>query len=84
MPIYEYRCDDCGATFEALVRSGHRGDAQCPRCSGAHLSREMSVFAARGASADGARAAADAIAANGGGTGRMGGGGCCGGGCACH
>jgi putative FmdB family regulatory protein len=82
MPIYEYRCEDCGTSFEALVRPGHRGDAQCPRCSGARLSREMSVFAARGA--DGARAAADAITANGGGTGRMGGGGCCGGGCACH
>jgi putative FmdB family regulatory protein len=81
MPIYEFRCEDCGTSFETLVRGA--GDAQCPRCDGSRLAREMSVFAARGASADSARAAADAIASNGGGTGRMGGG-CCGGACGCR
>jgi putative FmdB family regulatory protein len=84
MPIYEFRCEDCGTSFETLVRAGHRGDAQCPRCNGARLVREMSVFASRGGAGDSARAAADAIASNGGGTGRMGGGGCCGGACGCH
>jgi putative FmdB family regulatory protein len=84
MPIYEFRCEDCGASFETLVRSGHRGDAHCPRCNGARLAREMSVFAARGAVGDSARAAADAIASNGASRGRMGGGGCCGGACGCN
>jgi putative FmdB family regulatory protein len=85
MPIYEFRCDDCGTAFETLVRAGHRGDAQCPRCNGGRLSREMSVFAAGSGGAGAAMsAAADAIASGGGTTGRMGGGGCCGGGCGCH
>jgi putative FmdB family regulatory protein len=85
MPIYEFRCEDCATSFETLVRAGHRGDARCPRCNGARLVREMSVFASRAGAGDSARAAADAIASNGGsGPGRMGGGGCCGGACGCH
>jgi putative FmdB family regulatory protein len=81
MPVYEYRCLDCERTFEALVRTG-RDDAECPSCSGTHLTREMSVFASP-TTGDGAARAASAIAANGGS--RMtSGGGCCGGGCGCH
>jgi putative FmdB family regulatory protein len=81
MPIYEYRCAECAASFEALVRSA-RDDAECPHCHGRKLSREMSTFAARSANGDGAAAASAAISANG-----LGGrpsGGCCGGGCGCH
>ncbi len=43
MPIYEYRCDECGREFEALVR-GER-TPQCPGCASARLSRKLSVFA---------------------------------------
>lgn len=77
MPIYEFTCDDCGGSFETLVRPGHDEDAAaCPSCNSVRLSREMSVFAsARGG--DGASAApiAGASPARGG---------CCGGGCGCH
>jgi len=73
MPIYEYRCDDCGREFEALVMAG-RSDAECPDCRGVHLRRELSIFAARGG--DGAMAKAP------GNPGRPSGG-CCGGGCGC-
>lgn len=47
MPIYEYRCDDCGHEFEALVRT----DAlpQCPECESGALDKKLSVFAAPGA-----------------------------------
>jgi putative FmdB family regulatory protein len=68
MPIYEYRCVDCGESFEALV-SASRPEAQCPRCQSANLSRELSVFAS-------ARSDDAAMASSGGG-------GCCGGGCGC-
>lgn len=44
MPIYEYRCRECGAAFEVLVRGGER--ASCPACSSAALTQELSVFAA--------------------------------------
>ena len=30
MPIYEYRCRDCDATFEVMVRAGDA--VTCPRC----------------------------------------------------
>ena len=78
MPIYEYRCGDCDQTVEVLVRAGHNEDAECPDCHGSHLTREMSVFAARGGDSNGAAAAAQAIASNG--ITRPSGG-CCGGGC---
>jgi len=76
MPIYEFHCIDCDRSFETLVRGGHDEDAQCPSCHGAHLSRELSVFASGRANGDAASAPAGAAA--------MRGGGCCGGGCGCH
>lgn len=45
MPIYEYRCEDCGSKFEKLVRRS--GEAvECPSCGAGHLKRELSTFAA--------------------------------------
>lgn len=45
MPIFEYRCDDCGTKFEKLVR--RTGEAiDCPSCGQQHLSQELSTFAA--------------------------------------
>jgi putative FmdB family regulatory protein len=73
MPIYEYYCEDCENSFEALVRPGRPEDAACPQCHGGHLSREMSVFAsARGGLDSGGNGFTPSGA---------GGGGCCGGGC---
>ncbi|MGC1190709.1 MAG: zinc ribbon domain-containing protein [Candidatus Binatus sp.] len=83
MPIYEYRCAKCDRSFEAFVRPGDA--AECPHCHGSKLTREMSTFAARGSSGDGAAAAvASAMANSGTSSGFSGGGGCCGGGCGCH
>jgi putative FmdB family regulatory protein len=45
MPIYEYRCEDCGSKFERLVRRD-TGPVECPSCGKAHLRMELSVFAA--------------------------------------
>ena len=83
MPIYEYRCADCDRSFEALVRPGDRG-AQCPKCHGSKLTREMSTFAAR-SNGNGAAAAEAALASSSASNGSsFSGGGCCGGGCGCH
>ena len=76
MPIYEYHCADCDNSFETLIRPGHDDEALCPSCSSVNISREMSVFASRGAS--------NGLESNGGGSGMRGGGGCCGGSCGCH
>ena len=82
MPIYEYRCAKCDRSFEAFVRPGDA--AECPHCHGSRLTREMSTFAARANSGDGAAAVATAMANSGTSGGFTGGGGCCGGGCGCH
>jgi len=45
MPIYEFRCNTCGARFEELV--GRDATAACPECSSAEVERLLSqVFPA--------------------------------------
>lgn len=47
MPIYEYKCQDCGNRFEKLVRRAADADAlECPSCGQKHLTQELSTFAA--------------------------------------
>jgi putative FmdB family regulatory protein len=47
MPIYEYLCDDCGTKFEKLMRSSHASvEVECPACGEAHVSEQLSTFAA--------------------------------------
>ena len=42
MPLYEYRCKDCGKTFEQLVL-GEDGPVACPVCRG-DVEKLMSSF----------------------------------------
>jgi putative FmdB family regulatory protein len=47
MPIYEYRCEDCGTKFEKLVRRPAESNGiECPSCGQTHLKQELSTFAA--------------------------------------
>ena len=44
MPLYEYVCSDCHASFEKLVqRFGEAVD--CPSCSSAAVEKQLSTFA---------------------------------------
>jgi putative FmdB family regulatory protein len=47
MPIYEYKCKDCGHGF-ALLQSilASRGGAKCPNCCGERTKRVISRFSA--------------------------------------
>ena len=64
MPIYEYKCDDCGTKFEKLVRrSAEATELECPSCGQKHLKQEFSTFAAH---ANGAPKAAEAPSCPGG------------------
>jgi putative FmdB family regulatory protein len=42
MPIFEYRCGDCGHEFELLVLKGH-GSPRCPECESAKLEKRLSL-----------------------------------------
>ena len=41
MPIYEYRCRNCEATFETLVRAGTT--VTCPCCGSSSLDKLISA-----------------------------------------
>jgi putative FmdB family regulatory protein len=47
VPIYEFRCADCEAVFEALRPVGDSGaDLRCPKCRSGSVEKIFSVFAA--------------------------------------
>ena len=56
MPIYEYKCRDCGRLTSVFVKSvGSSPDARCKACGSKKLERALSAFAYhRSASAIGA------------------------------
>jgi putative FmdB family regulatory protein len=44
MPIYEYKCRECGDKFENLVRSPNsQEDPTCPVCNSPKVERRVSV-----------------------------------------
>ena len=77
MPLYEYRCNDCTATFEVLRPMGQRElSAVCPACESMASMPLISRVAASRPSGAGATATATTARASEGG-------GCCGGSCGC-
>jgi putative FmdB family regulatory protein len=44
MPIYEYRCNDCGTISEFLVGIGSKGESvSCKQCGSPQLEKMISV-----------------------------------------
>ena len=43
MPIYEYRCHDCGATSEFLIGTAGNEKNRCRNCGSLNLERLMSA-----------------------------------------
>ncbi|MDD3581815.1 MAG: zinc ribbon domain-containing protein [Desulfobacca sp.] len=46
MPIFEYRCRDCGKVFEQLV-FGSDPTVECPECHQSNVEKLMSACAAK-------------------------------------
>jgi putative FmdB family regulatory protein len=44
MPIYEYRCLECGAKFEKIV-SLNTDSMDCEKCNSSHVEKLFSAFA---------------------------------------
>jgi len=52
MPLYEYRCEECGHRFEILQRLGEGSEGLgCPQCGRERLAKQFSTFAASGGDA---------------------------------
>lgn len=45
MPIYEYRCEECGKRSSTLLASFSSPDPACPHCGKRALRRLVSTFA---------------------------------------
>jgi len=43
MPIFEYRCEQCGHSFEAILLGDQK--PECPKCHTAKLEQQLSTFA---------------------------------------
>ena len=55
MPLYEYRCPDCGHRFEILQRLGAGpDDVICPQCGRKKPDKQFSTFASSASEAGGA------------------------------
>jgi len=77
MPLYEYRCRDCGNQFEILQRLGEgAAGLSCTSCGAAALDKQFSTFATSSGSSSGFEAGAGCDASDCGAEA----GGCCGGG----
>ncbi len=47
MPLYEYKCDNCGTEFEVRRPISASDDpAPCPMCASRHPKRQLSLFTA--------------------------------------
>jgi putative FmdB family regulatory protein len=57
MPLFDFRCRECGCEFEALVRPTDAETRSCPDCGSRDLERLLSTFAV--SSEEKTRAAAD-------------------------
>ncbi len=56
MPLYEYRCETCGHTFEMLRRmSDADSELECPRCHSTEVERQLSTFSSGSCGASGSR-----------------------------
>ena len=42
MPVYDFRCRDCGAVSEVFVRGEQGPISSCPSCGSANLERKYS------------------------------------------
>ncbi len=51
MPVFEYKCKDCGCEFEELVFGND--EVRCPACDSDKTRKKISTFAAKTSSGSG-------------------------------
>jgi putative FmdB family regulatory protein len=51
MPLYEYRCQNCGYLFEKMVSFSQSNKLpECPTCKSPDTRKQLSTFASKGSS----------------------------------
>ena len=53
MPIYEYKCEECGERFDFLAKRLSERPETCPQCGATTLKKKLSMFSAKVASGSG-------------------------------
>lgn len=43
MPLFDYKCADCAARYEVLVRGGEKDEMRCPQCGSVRQKRLVSA-----------------------------------------
>jgi putative FmdB family regulatory protein len=67
MPLYEYLCINCGASFEHFVRSVSTPEAIiCPKCAGTEVNKKFSTFGTKGAAGISSMSSGDTCSTGGG------------------
>ncbi|MDO4540683.1 MAG: zinc ribbon domain-containing protein [Syntrophomonadaceae bacterium] len=44
MPMFEFRCNQCGKEFDKLVSQEGRKNVTCPECASADIRQKLSPF----------------------------------------
>ncbi len=67
MPLYEYRCPDCGHEFEMMLRFSESNKIPaCPRCEGIRTQKKLSTVATFANSGSGYQSTGSSCASSGG------------------
>ena len=45
MPVFEYKCNDCGNVSEFLEKNGKSQKHKCSKCGGSNMKKVLSGFA---------------------------------------
>ena len=65
MPIFEFVCQECGTSFEELLRSSSAvGEVICPDCESTQVIKQISSFASKVAGSASAFSSAPAASCN--------------------
>jgi len=53
MPLYDYRCEDCGESFEELMRLNDTRTPPCPKCKSERTEKQVSLVGGFGGMSSG-------------------------------
>ncbi len=66
MPIFEYKCGDCGNEFDLLISNSDKENVRCPECLSTKVEQLLSLFNTGGKRASAAPLKCDTCSLSGG------------------